>query len=671
MDGNRRVKEILPRVLKKLSTRPGGILTIALLVGSLSFLIFQCYYSPDVPFLFHDSDAAWIRYPSPISIFKRGYTSDVHFSKEFTIEQNPAGEVSVHLMAFGQVSLYVNENPVFTESPGEKNLKKERQIQVTRWIKRGMNTLRAHVQNPMGPALLRLKIEGLRDPIITDETWKVRFGSDLPVQAALADDTRINPDSLTVPTSYQSLREKGQSIFLIFLASIGVWAIGRLFLQGARMRILPGTAFTAILMGWVYCFLAKMAKIDPFTGFDPMGHLDYIFYIIKNQRIPLATEGWSMFHPPFFYLLSARFLEIINPFFPSVRPFHLLKVIPFLCGLGNVGAAYALGRLIFKGDPLKVLFVVVMAGILPMNIYMSAYVGNEPLHALLVGLSLLTAVHIFRSFETRFSQMLILGLLLGLAVLTKITAWAILPAVAFFLAYKMIRLDRKTPGEVLLRLGLLFVVIGVISGWYYVRNIIHFGHPFMINWNLAGQKWWQDPGFHTIKYYLGFGEALRHPYFSSFHSFWDSLYSTFWGDGLIGGKAFLRFRPAVWNYDYMSAVYLLALPAVGILVIGFMKAVQMSFREKESGSRLIMAFLIISVYSFGFFLLFSTLRVPVYGQAKAFYCLAAMGPISVFFALGLGRVNDWLSSSRLIVIRALFYGWLGTLSTSICLSFAG
>ena len=130
-------------------------------------------------------------------------------------------------------------------------------------------------------------------------------------------------------------------------------------------------------------------------------------------------------------------------------------------------------------------------------------------------------------------------------------------------------------------------------------------------------------------------------------------------------------RPDVWNYDYMSAVYLLALPAAGIFLVGLLKAVQMAFKGKDPGSRLIMAFLIISLYSVGLFILFSTLKVPIYGQAKAFYCLAAMAPITVFGSLGLGVVGDWLGSSRLIVVRALFYGWLGTLLTSIYLSFTG
>ena len=670
MKANIQIKEISKNIFRKIFlTRPSITIVIALLLGPAAFLFFQCYYSPDVPFIFNHSNAAWIMYPSPVFIFKRGYTAEAHFSKEFTIDQNPEGKVFVQLKAFREVKLYVNEIPVFPAFLQQKNWKKETSIQVSQFIKKGTNFIRAEVQNPMGPPLLWLKVEGLKNSIFTDESWKVQIESGPSVQAILADDTRIDPDSRTVPTAYQSFSKKRTAIFLIFLASIGVWGIGRFFFQGKRMKILPWAVFFGILMGWIYLFFVKMIKIDSMTGFDPTGHLDYIFYIIKNRTIPLPTEGWSMFHPPFFYLLSAGFLEILTPLFSLVRPFHIVKVIPFLCGVGNVWASYGFGRMVFKDDPLNVLFVVVMAGILPMNIYMSAYVGNEPLHALLVSLSLLMAVHIFRSSEARVSHMIYLGLLLGLATLTKITAWAILPVVFIFLGYKMIRIEQKILKEVTSRLGLLLLVIAAISGWYYVRNIIHFGRPFMINWNLPGQQWWQDPGFHMIQYYLGFGEVLHYPYFSGFHSFWDSIYSTLWGDGFIGGKVFLVGRPAVWNYDYMSSVYLLALPAVGVFVIGLYRSVQIALRDGQKNSKLIMAFLILTVYSIGFFILFSTLRIPIYSQAKAFYGLSAMGPISVIFALGLGAIHNWLASPRLLVGRAIFYGWFGTLIAVIYLSF--
>jgi hypothetical protein len=433
------------------------------------------------------------------------------------------------------------------------------------------------------------------------------------------------------------------------------------------MKILIKGALFGITMIWVYLFLANMARIGPALGFDISHHLDYIRFILEKQSIPLASDDWTTFHPPLFYLLSSGFLKTFGFLHFSVKPFLLLKIIPFLCGVGNVWVAYGLARAVFKDDLLKILLAVVFAGFIPMNIYMSAYVGNEPLHAFLAGSSLLMTVHILRGPDIRISQMVYLGLLMGLAVLTKITAWVLVPVVLIFLAYKMIRVDRNKFQEVVLKSGLLFAGIFMISGWYYVRNVIHFGRPFVINWNLPGQRWWQDPGFHTIRYYLNFGEALRHPYFSSFHSFWDSIYSTFWGDGLIAGNV-IPDRPDVWNYDYMSTVYLLALPATGIFFIGLLRAIQMVLKKREPTSRLITAFLLISLYSICLFILFSTLGVPIYSQAKAFYCLSVMGPMSVIFALGLGTIHDWVACPRYLG-RACLYGWIASLVSMIFLSF--
>ncbi len=672
MSENGMIKGMFQRVLRKLLlTRPAVTISVALILGPAGFLFYQCYYSPDVPFILNHSNAAWIRYPEPVSTYTRRYTDIAYFSKGFSLDQDPRGKVIVHMKAFRNAQLYINEIPVFPESRREENWKKEIQIEVSQFINPGENSIRVEVQNPMGPALLWLRMEGLKKPIATDETWKTRIKTGPYIQAILADDTKTYAESQTVPTAYQSFSKKGTSILLIFLASIGLWGVGRLFFQGKRMKILPWAALGGILMVWIYLFLAKMLKLDPYTGFDMTNHLEYITYISRNKDIPLPTEGWSMFHPPFFYLLSAGLLQISKLFSPFASPFQVLKIIPFLCGVGNIWVAYTFGRMIFSDNPIRIFFVVLIAGVLPMNIYMSAYVGNEPLHALLASLSLLRLIDIFRSPEISYSKMIYLGIFLGLASLTKITAWVFVPVVAIFLMFKMICIDRKMIKEAALRIGSLLLIIVAISGWYYIRNIIYFGRPFMINWNLPGQQWWQDPGFHMIQYFFGFGETLRHPYFSCFHSFWDSIYSTFWGDGMVGGKVFLKGRPAVWNYDYMSTIYLLALPTVGIFLIGLCSAIQIALTGKERDSKLIMGFLILCVYSITFFILFSTVRVPIYSQAKAFYSLSAVGPISVVFALGLAAIHNWLSSRHLLVGRAVFYGWFGTLISVIYLSFGG
>lgn len=127
----------------------------------------------------------------------------------------------------------------------------------------------------------------------------------------------------------------------------------------------------------------------------------------------------------------------------------------------------------------------------------------------------------------------------------------------------------------------------------------------------------------------------------------------------------------MWNYDFMSIVYLLAIPATLIFVLGLFRTIKMAIRERELGCRIIMSFLLLSLYAVGLFILYSTLKIPIYGQAKAFYGLSIIGPISVIFALGLGMVNDWLAPPRLMAVRAIFYGSLGTLISVVYLSFAG
>ncbi len=632
------------------------------------FILSQAIFSPDIAFLWPDSAASWIRYPTPLSGFTRAYADHGEFQKEFSIDGGLRKQVSIHLKAFRKAELWVNDFPVPLEfSP---NWKEGGRGPISPWLKQGANTIRVMVNNPLGPALLWVKVEGLDTPVKTDETWKVRYKSRPYVQAVLADDTIIKPDSRNIPSPLQSFSQKWVSLVLIFGFTIIFFSAAPLLRRIREKKSLPSIALLTIFGGWVYLFGEKMVKIGPDVGFDVAYHLEYIFYIIKNQRIPLPTEGWSMFHPPFFFLLSAGFLQM-GSFFSGDNFFPYLKIIPFLCGMGNIAVCYFLLRLVFPDDRARTLGGVVLAGLLPMNIYISAYVGNEPLHAFLIGLSLLACVRILRSPHVGFRSMILVGVLLGLALLTKVTALAIVPVAIFFLLYKLIMVFPSRPGAVLARLGLFLLTLAGVAGWYYARNVMHFGTPFLVNWNLPGKLWWQDPGFHTLKYYFGFGESLRHPYFSGFHSFWDAVYSTFWGDGYLAGEAFISGRHPFWNYDYMSAVYLLALPAVGFWAIGLIQGIRKAFREREWNSRVTWAFLTMTLYAIFIFFLYGTLRVPVYGQAKAFYFLAAMAPIAALGALGFGIVRDWLAPSRFITLRALFYGWLGTLFTFINLSFAG
>ena len=134
-----------------------------------------------------------------------------------------------------------------------------------------------------------------------------------------------------------------------------------------------------------------------------------------------------------------------------------------------------------------------------------------------------------------------LACVLGLAVLTKFTAWVAVAWIAGALLARGVVLDGRGARGALPAAGVL-AGVAALGGWFYLRNWLHFGRPFVGNWDLPGRLgWWEQPGFHTADYYLRFGESMRHPFFAGYQSFWDGVYSTLWGDGLVAGM--IRVRP--------------------------------------------------------------------------------------------------------------------------------
>ena len=212
-----------------------------------------------------------------------------------------------------------------------------------------------------------------------------------------------------------------------------------------------------------------------------------------------------------------------------------------------------------------------------------------------------------------------------------------------------------------------------MAGWYYARNWLHYGTPLLGNWqNLPSvdMVWWQQPGFHTPAWYAGFGEALRHPYLSGFHSFWDGVYSTFWGDGYIGGRADPTRPHGFWDYGFMSVGYWAALPATALLLLGVLRSVGLAVREASERRSLALGFLVTASWAVALAFFYLTLALPIFAQAKASYLLMLAAPLAICFALGGSWVDDWLAQPGRLALRVLFHAWLALYAGTLFLGFA-
>ena len=307
-----------------------------------------------------------------------------------------------------------------------------------------------------------------------------------------------------------------------------------------------------------------------------------------------------------------------------MRPFSWLRAVSGVAGLLNCWLALLCLRWLFPGNLPAQAVGFLVAAFLPPHLLLSQYVTNEPLAGLFVTLALYLCLRLLRSDGQCLGLHLGLGLALGAALLTKASVLLTVPLVVAALGLRLLACPRHSFADWCRAVGVVLVSCLAVCGWYYARVWARFGSPVVGNWDAAaGLTWWQEPGFRTSAFYLGFGRVLVSPLFSALHSFPDGLYSTLWGDGLISGIVRMTYRPP-WNYDLMGVAYLLALGLSALLILGGAVALVRFIRRPSIEWFLVLG--LVAVLGLG--ILFMSLRVPSYAQVKAFdgfrpWCLSA------------------------------------------------
>jgi Flp pilus assembly protein TadD len=270
-----------------------------------------------------------------------------------------------------------------------------------------------------------------------------------------------------------------------------------------------------------------------------------------------------------------------------------------------------------------------LAAFLPMQLYLSHYVTNEMLAAALITAAIYLGLRLLKTENASVFQYAGLGACIGAAMLAKATGVLLLPVVVTAVAGHL-AVQRATLATWSRNLGVILAVCFAVCGWHYVRIWLQFGTPLLGNWDVtSGFAWWQEPGYRIATDYVRFGRSLVRPLFSGFAGIADGIYSTLWGDGLCGGAAGLAYRPP-WNYQLMVAGYLPAVVPAAFIVAGAITATVRHIRKPSAELFLLLG--LAAAVTLG--LIFMTLKVPSYAQAKAFYGLSILGPLCFFGVLG-------------------------------------
>ena len=158
---------------------------------------------------------------------------------------------------------------------------------------------------------------------------------------------------------------------------------------------------------------------------------DYAAAAVRNPfaklGVPLATDNKNMVvHPP-----GQRFAQG-----GTVLAVVLIRWLSVLMGTATAFLAHLLGRTIYPARPAVGLLTAALVAFNPMVLFINASVNNDNLVMLLSTLTLLLLVRDVQSDEpgARWGSTLLLGAILGLAAITKVSGLVLLPVAVLALA---------------------------------------------------------------------------------------------------------------------------------------------------------------------------------------------------------------------------------------------
>jgi 4-amino-4-deoxy-L-arabinose transferase-like glycosyltransferase len=168
------------------------------------------------------------------------------------------------------------------------------------------------------------------------------------------------------------------------------------------------------------------------------------------------------------------------PWGPGQRALLELRAVSLLMGLCVLLLVFALGRRVFPGDPAVAGLAALLVACFPRFLHEAASVHNETLSTLLAHVALLLLATWAAGAPPRAGRAALLGVVIGLSLLAKLTSLYLLPLVALVLLLPCLR-ERRWPrrGEWLCG-ALVLGLAAAVSGWWYVHNVRTYGDPFAL-----------------------------------------------------------------------------------------------------------------------------------------------------------------------------------------------
>ncbi len=395
--------------------------------------------------------------------------------------------------------------------------------------------------------------------------------------------------------------------------------------------------------------LGKPTKVLDIGAPDERQHVNYVIHLLEGKGFPVFSptdphldETYQSHQPPAYYLLAAAWCKVsgASDLLTKADGFKL-RLLNTLIGSGTVAGVFFLALWGFK-KPETALCAAAFAATIPMFVALAGAVSNDPLLILLCTWVLALCAKCLRD-GWNWQQALLIGVLTGLALLTKTTAVALIPVLllVLFLARKFpagIDDDRRANTLATPSFAMMAAVAAlalVLVGPWWARNQSLYHDPLAIKafgdaFKGSAQKEQIVAGIEATEP----GGSSEMTYWKDWVGWWTarSFFGVFGYMDIWMNERGTSFTGVSERGNAPNTLYRLMLAGTALCLIGWIWALT---KPEWKGSEAV------QILNGAFFLVILVLFVRFnmqYFQAQARYLYPAMGPIACGFGVGITQL---------------------------------
>ncbi|HEY3346643.1 MAG TPA: glycosyltransferase family 39 protein [Nitrospirota bacterium] len=656
--------------------------------GFLAFLALFIlpYFLMIAYFSFYDRDVMYLRGDSPQWIlnqeelpFNNDFPTDFPaiYSVEFDLKSAPQWTFFKLTVARSYI-LNINGVALTSLEETEKlNWKDMQKFDIAPYVKEGHNKIEVYARNRWGRTALRAEGEvqldnGIQIYLDSGTNWEVRS---LKPYAPLNIDGSPQEPQVLVSQDLEDRIEResfwpgallffGGSIFLV----IAMFCVPGLFRKTDSLldRLAPPSLGDERIKSYLYAgsvalifavfgttLINNMFNYDLIHSGDYEPYKQYLDHFLTTWDIPLASGGFQMYNPPFYYLISAALFRLFGPVGPMLDVVRYGQLINTLSTFGSAVLLFMIISRTIK-DRLVHIVTLAVATTIPVILYKAPGLSGENT---MMFLCIMSFYFWMRHIEKQNIWFLTaVGVFSGLAFLTRYSALINILGICSGFSYAYIRYP-ETRGRRAKELVYYCSIILAIAGWFYFRNLMHFNRFFPV----AGQHdlffFRQLPGFRNWDFYTALTPLLTDDPITKadvLESFLAGSYTTLWFDGQSS------FLPnAFQNFQAAYLAIALALFPSALAVTGSIRTLNDVFTRRADPWAEIFSFTMVAIValSWSSFTLISY-TAPIYSVIKSSHLLFAFVPMVYLLARGLDgcfkRCGRVFASAWLLFLSGLY-----------------